>query len=863
MSNIKTTFEKELRTRLAQKAKPNQPEDALLIKAMKFFDLNNSGTVSKDEFSKALDRLGVNSYNEQQLSQLFAIYDLDNSGELDYKEFASILFGTPRSPTKINKKTVTSPTLPTQQQSQSQNQNQEQHQKQEQQVQHPKISHETTPDFDDPELVDSLITLKETLQKRGTTGILGLARMFRIADDNNNKNIEFEEFYKVLRDYQVDLSLVQVQKLFSFFDKDRTGHIDYDELLLGIRGKLNPFRKSLVEKAFAKLDSNRNGLIEVNDIQNVYDTSKHPDVINGKKRPSDILEEFLKTFENFSYYKGKVDSVVTLQEFEDYYGFISASIDDDRYFELMMNNVWKLDQPTEQKGKPLEETKSNELVVNEYSQLQGNIAFTIKRLKQRLSPRGCRAFIVLHKLLRVLDSDNDGLITQREFLKAFKENRLEIADQDARAIVEYYDHDNKGLLPIQNFMRDLVGELSISRKEIVETAWNTLNGSQQGQVDVGTLKNAFKDQRNHPDAKSGRKTDMQVTDEYTEAWDIYHNFITKPRKDYVTKQEFVNFLLYLNGAIEDDEYFRVTVQQTFKIRPESRQNTWAGMTGGRKDYDPKTGYVQNMHTSFYSGRTFTSSAPFGTSEEHANPYQEPPKTTPKKPNKFDQQDEEKVKSRGSAQQQSTIFSGISDKDLLEQLRRKIISRGTRGIIGIARVFKNIDDDNSKTISFEEFDKALKDFRLSVVEEDAQKIFNVLDLNKNGTIDYNEFLRMITGEMNETRKKIVIGIFERLDKDKSGFITVEDIRELYNARQHPDVKTGKKSEDEVLMEFLETFEQHHNIQTNNTKDSSVSLEEFIEYYNNISCSIDDDRYFEMMMNNCWNPRNYQKGWRGDN
>lgn len=56
----------------------------------------------------------------------------------------------------------------------------------------------------------------------------------------------------------------------------------------------------------------------------------------------------------------------------------------------------------------------------------------------------------------MLDSDNDGLITQREFLKAFKENRLEIADQDARAIVEYYDHDNKGLLPIQNFMRDLV-----------------------------------------------------------------------------------------------------------------------------------------------------------------------------------------------------------------------------------------------------------------------------------------------------------------------------------------------------------------------------------------------------------------------
>jgi len=48
-----------------------------------------------------------------------------------------------------------------------------------------------------------------------------------------------------------------------------------------------------------------------------------------------------------------VDNIVTPQEFEDYYGFISASIDDDSYFEQMMNTVWKLDQPTEQKEKNL------------------------------------------------------------------------------------------------------------------------------------------------------------------------------------------------------------------------------------------------------------------------------------------------------------------------------------------------------------------------------------------------------------------------------------------------------------------------------------------------------------------------------
>jgi len=48
----------------------------------------------------------------------------------------------------------------------------------------------------------------------------------------------------------------------------------------------------------------------------------------------------------------------------------------------------------------------------------------------------------------------------------------------------------------------------------------------------------------------------------------------------------------------------------------------------------------------------------------------------------------------------------------------------------------------------------------------------------------------------------------MDCDKSGVIDIEDIRQKYNAKMHPDVKSGKKTEDEILFEFLDTFEQHH-------------------------------------------------------
>ena len=66
-----------------------------------------------------------------------------------------------------------------------------------------------------------------------------------------------------------------------------------------------------------------------------------------------------------------------------------------------------------------------------------------------------------------------------------------------------------------------------------------------------------------------------------------------------------------------------------------------------------------------------------------------------------------------------------------------------------------------------------------------------------------------------------------------------------------------------MEFLETFETHHSLRNNNAPDHIVTKEEFEEYYNNISASVDNDQYFELMMNNAWKinegDRTYAKGW----
>ena len=84
--------------------------------------------------------------------------------------------------------------------------------------------------------------------------------------------------------------------------------------------------------------------------------------------------------------------------------------------------------------------------------------------------------------------------------------------------------------------------------------------------------------------------------------------------------------------------------------------------------------------------------------------------------------------------------------------------------------------------------------------------------------------------------------------------------------HPEVRAGKKSEDEVLSEFLDTFQLHHALKNplGAERDTQITIKEFTEYYNNVSASIDNDQYFELMITNAWNlnNQNYQRGWGGE-
>ena len=109
--------------------------------------------------------------------------------------------------------------------------------------------------------------------------------------------------------------------------------------------------------------------------------------------------------------------------------------------------------------------------------------------------------------------------------------------------------------------------------------------------------------------------------------------------------------------------------------------------------------------------------------------------------------------------------------------------------------------------------------------------------------FDLFFCTLQGQLNEARKVWIKAAYDKLDVNKDGRVTLADIAQIYDASEHPEVKEGKKTPDQVFQDFMSQWDTQE-------ADGIVTFEEFCDYYEGVSCSIDRDDYFELMMRNAW-------------
>jgi len=828
----KEQFIKELKNKLSQKSYGSTIEEIVLLRAFKYFDLKNTGLCTKEVFTRTMLKIGITGLTEDEISQLFSQFNPNNEGLLDYKEFVSNLYSNKSIISKKQTQGI-----------------QQQEQPDEKKIQ----GNLNKKEFLSQDPVEQILDkIRKKLAARGIEGVCAIARNFRIVDDNNTQTIDFNEFKKCCKEFQFDLNDNEIQMAFVSFDRDNTGEIDYDEFLRTIRGEMNDFRKNLVNDVFNKLDINGNGEISFDEIQSKYNAKNHPDVLSGKKTEEEVLKEFMNTFQDtYNYLCGtETDNIITLEEFMEYYENVSMTIDNDEYFELMLNNGWGLNQNQKQynKGwsnKNEENDLQNKNLAENYQERFGNrrpgqteeeykeekVSEALKKFKKEILSRGSGGLISLNRQFRIFDENNSKTLDYEEFVKALKEYKINLEDDEILKLFNQFDRNGDGIIEYEEFIKEVRGPMNEKRKAVVTQAFNKLDIDRSGHIDMNEIKHTY-NAKNNPDVRQGKKTEEEVYTEFMETFQANHLLKAGPRTKRITYDEFLDYYNNISMGIKDDDQFVFLMQNAWKLNP----HTYARPGQNRKDLNNNEDEKDLNSANNYRNRDFYSSkVPFGVDEN-----------------------EEKNK--------NNMMQVDKSLPVIEKLRTVISKRGSRGIMSIRREFMIADDDNNKTVDMNEFKKFCHDYRIPLTKNEIQTLFNELDINRNGKIDYEEFLRGVVGEMNDRRRKIVLQVFKIFDKNQNGVIEMDDIRENYNAKFHPDVQSGKKTEEEVLAEFLDTFEyQFSLLNDGKSRDGKITMEEFLEYYNNISMSIKDDEYFEEMIKSVYNldkRRTNKKAWRGD-
>eukprot|EP00913_Durusdinium_trenchii_P012176 g11437.t1 len=130
---------------------------------------------------------------------------------------------------------------------------------------------------------------------------------------------------------------------------------------------------------------------------------------------------------------------------------------------------------------------------------------------------------------------------------------------------------------------------------------------------------------------------------------------------------------------------------------------------------------------------------------------------------------------------------------------------------VRHAFMELDADKKGTIQLHELKNVLEE-RFNITDEETKKIFQALDASNHEEVKYSEFLAAMMSSRIEIHEDLVRTAFKRFDTDNSGFITVEELRQ-------------------ILGESLESEEQAAAILAEVPQfvdDNKLSYDEFIEY-----------------------------------
>ena len=178
--------------------------------------------------------------------------------------------------------------------------------------------------------------------------------------------------------------------------------------------------------------------------------------------------------------------------------------------------------------------------------------------------------------------------------------------------------------------------------------------------------------------------------------------------------------------------------------------------------------------------------------------------------------------------------------VLERVKRVMIDQcGSMGLRVLQDKLSSMDEDGNASLNKEELQKGLQHYNITLNQRELEQIFAKWDQDRSGSISFRELTDGIRGPLNPFRHGLIQEAYDKLSGGHP--LNRQDLIRHFDCSWYPSVTRSNDplDEDHIKQAFSMQF----------TSDD-ITEEDFLEYHHDLSCSIDGDRLFEVVLRNTW-------------
>ena len=791
---LKNIFEHEIKRKLSERARFSADEYRILMNGFKFYDYAYTGKVNENEFVKSILRTGLSGFNESDIRSLFKCYDKNNVGKIDYKNYCAYLCG--------REELIPLP---------------EQQNKNNNEGQNTNIEINNINNTKEPQLIQKQ---KTPIQNRKTP----LTQQENSSQINPGQPIKSNQ----IENPQTPIQKPKTSQETSNNETSQQAKEYFQRLVNSLKDQINT-NNGITYYTF--LYELKNGCDENNTF--TMETLLNAFKSIGLNIPQNDLKNFFNLLDFSETGKISLNDVINT--------IADPILDHRKYY--IVNKFAKFD--TEKKGE-----------------------VPIVLLKKEYNPRGHPDVI-------------SGKISEEEAFKQFCFTldiycgiRMIKDIINYKQFVEYYNGISSSILD-ENYFIDILNGVWGDENIINNNQPNQSNQNNNSftNININNNLNPNMEFNRRYRGQNQNNAPLKYNDSYADS-NLGINSLLLGESSHILPKSFgkKSFKKYkTNFSQQDLNDIKITSNINKQNIDEQTNNNTTQDDISKNNYTNrqiynKSSIFQNSDLNQLGNINNNNYDLNNYNRNNRNKFTYNPITNEYTPVNVSNINIKNIKIKTPLNEQNSQISNTQENtnkehstiNSLTKLKNIFYNKGSQFIFSFLRRLSLYDFNHSGMISLENFLFISSSLNINIPYEELQTIFNFFDKENTGLINYNDLILTILGQINPNRESAIKKIYEKFKKDDNGNVSLNEIKLLLNASNHPDVLNNIKSRGQIYGEFLDNIETYKEYLENmrGIYINNFNLEDFVNFYNLLGVGVKDDKIFEFMINNCWNGENIE-------